>query len=706
MIQCKINNIAYEFKPNITIMQACSSLNIDIPRFCFHERLSIAGNCRMCLVEVRMNNNVLKPTASCAMPLTNGMEIFTNTLLVKRAREGVLEFLLANHPLDCPICDQGSECDLQDQAMVYGTDRGRFYEVKRSVEDKDCGPLIKTIMTRCIHCTRCIRFTTEIAGTPVFGLTGRGAHMEVGTYVDNVINSELSGNIIDLCPVGALTSKPFAFTARAWELNGVDSIDVFDALGSNIKFDCRGAEIMRVLPRINELVNEEWISDKVRFAYDGFKLQRLITPMIQNSGSFVDCSWVDSLKFIKTNLKNIVSSKGSIHGFVGDTVDLDAMLVLKDFLVSIDSKAALSIKHVGSFDFRSDYLFNMSLENLNNVDLCLIIGSNSKLDAPVLNARFRKYFLQNNVVVANIGSTINLTYDYYHLGNELGILLDIFEGSHWFCNQLIKSKSPLIIIGSSILDLKSGVNILNLFKIWLDVFKLVNKNIQISNLNTLPTAASYVGALDLGFNTNNLNLNLNSTRRFIYALDTLEPLKIKKEGDFIVYQGHHGNSLLFNADVILPGSTFSEKDGYYTNLLGMVQKGRFVSKPPGIAREDWKILAFLYLGILKNFRLNNINLDKSVVLYNLYKTNISFKVKFIRKRLVSLIPFIELSSALILHRLNIINNYKSIVVINNNPLFLTVQNYYRTDSITEASLIMTACVEKFVLGSSNYLKIN
>jgi NADH-quinone oxidoreductase chain G len=700
MIKCKINNISYEFKPNITIMQACSSLNIDIPRFCFHERLSIAGNCRMCLVEVK---NTPKPIASCAMPLMNNMDILTNTIIVKKAREGILEFLLANHPLDCPICDQGSECDLQDQTIIYGTDRGRFYEIKRAVEDKDFGPLVKTIMTRCIHCTRCIRFTTEIGGVNMLGLTGRGSQMEVGTYIQNIINSELSGNIIDLCPVGALTSKPFAFTARAWELNGIDSIDIFDALGSNIKLDCRGAEVMRVLPRVNDLINEEWISDKVRFSYDGLKRQRIIRPLIKQYNSLQATDWVEAINFIKFTIQKNYTNHLQFFGFAGETIDIESIVAFKDFLLTLDNNANLMTSFNASYDFRNQYLFNDSLLDLDKTDVCLIIGSNVKLDSPVLNARFRKLFLQNNVLVATVGGHINLTYNTYHLGNNLNILIGLIEGAHWFCNRLIKAKNPLIIIGSSLLYNKHSLNYNNILQIWIKQFNRVNKNLKNCLLNVLPLSASYVGLLDVGFNQN-INcietVNSKNISRIIFALDTVEPLYKKRVGDFIIYIGHHGDSLLNKADIILPSCTFNEKDGYYVNLLGIVQKSRFVTTPPEYVREDWKIFFFILLKIFDNVFIHS---KYTKILYKDYYINSSLKRQYLRKRVDEVMLFIEHEPLITLTTLNISYKNNNKYYYHNIPIFNKLNNYYMTDSITKASLVMASCSEKFILPVSNYI---
>ncbi|KAJ2849347.1 ndufs1 NADH-ubiquinone oxidoreductase subunit, partial [Coemansia erecta] len=397
------------------IIQAAEKANITIPRFCYHERLGIAGNCRMCLVEIEKSP---KMAASCAMPVGPGMRVLTDTPKIKQAREGVMEFLLANHPLDCPICDQGGECDLQDQSMRYGTDRGRFYENKRSVEDKDLGPLVKTTMTRCIHCTRCVRFMNEVAGTGELGTTGRGNDMQIGTYVNRPLLSELSGNIIDLCPVGALTSKPYAFTARPWELKNTESIDVMDALGSNIRVDSRGEEVMRVIPRTNDEINEEWISDKARFANDGLKRQRLTTPLVRDGDKFVPASWADALQLVADRFRS--TSPGHIRAVAGDLADAESMVALKDLFnaagsenLSIDALNNRSTPACGA-DVRSNYIFNASIANVEDADVVLLVGTNPRHEAPVLNARLRKPYLATTAEFGVIGDRVDLTYDYDH----------------------------------------------------------------------------------------------------------------------------------------------------------------------------------------------------------------------------------------------------------------------------------------------------
>ncbi|MFN7039342.1 MAG: NADH-quinone oxidoreductase subunit NuoG, partial [Alphaproteobacteria bacterium] len=407
MVKLTIDGKEIEVQNGLTVIQACEIAGIEIPRFCYHEKLSIAGNCRMCLVEMEKSP---KPIASCAMPATEGMVIHTNTPLVKKAREGVMEFLLINHPLDCPICDQGGECDLQDQAMAYGRGHNRFHENKRSVKDKYMGPLIETHMTRCIHCTRCIRFATQIAGVEELGATGRGEHMEVGTYVEKTITSELSGNMIDICPVGALTSKPYAFHARPWELKKTESIDVLDAVGSNIRVDSRGLEVMRILPSQNDDINEEWISDKTRFAYDGLKVQRLDQPMIKKEGKFIRTSWDEAMRFVTAKLKSTPAEK--IAAIAGDLVDAESMYVLKNLLNKLGSKNyecrqdGMKLKA----ENRSSYLFNTSIKSIENADLCLLVGADPRYEATIINARLRKRYLMDKFKIANIGPDLDLTY--------------------------------------------------------------------------------------------------------------------------------------------------------------------------------------------------------------------------------------------------------------------------------------------------------
>jgi NADH dehydrogenase (ubiquinone) Fe-S protein 1 len=462
-IELFIDDTPVKVKQGVPLIQACEQAGKTIPRFCYHDRLSIAGNCRMCLVEVEKSP---KPVASCAMPAMPGMKVYTDTPLVKKAREGVMEFLLANHPLDCPICDQGGECDLQDQSVRYGHDRGRFSEFvgKRAVEDKDLGPLVKTTMTRCIQCTRCVRFAVDVAGMDELGTTGRGNDMQIGTYIEKAISSEMSGNIIDLCPVGALTSKPYAFTARPWELKSTESIDVSDAVGSNIRVDSRGLEVMRILPRVNEDVNEEWLSDKSRFAYDGLKRQRLSTPMILVDGEFKQATWKEALEFIGDKLRQVDAKDISV--IAGQHADCESLVVCKDLFATLGS-SNLSFENGRTVqspsynaDWRSSYLFNSQIAGVDQSDAILLIGSNPKHEAPIVNSRIRKAFL-NGADVALIGPQKNLNYSYTYLGQTLAAIDDVLSGKSPFAKKFLAAKKPMIIVGSSLLESKNGEEFLS-----------------------------------------------------------------------------------------------------------------------------------------------------------------------------------------------------------------------------------------------------
>jgi NADH dehydrogenase (ubiquinone) Fe-S protein 1 len=503
MLKIHVNNIELFVKPNSTVLEACEAIGIEIPRFCYHENLSIAGNCRMCLVEVEKSP---KPVVSCAMPVMQGMKIFTNTPLVKKAREGVLEFLLLNHPLDCPICDQGGECDLQDQAMLFGNDRSRFYSFKRSVEDKNVGPLIKTIMTRCIHCTRCVRFATEIAGIEDLGTTSRGTHTEIGTYIEKVFQSELSGNVIDLCPVGALTSKPYAFTSRPWELKVSESIDLTDGIGSNIRIDFKETEIMRILPRFNEEINSEWISNKTRFFFDGLKHNRLSKPYVSIKTPFFkkfqSSNWEFALSKIGSRINKISSE--NIVGVCGLNTDLETQITFKEFINSLGSeKFGFETVFNTNADFSSQYKFNKSLLAIQNTDLCLLIGTNPRYEGSLLNVHLRKKMLESKFKVAYIGTSLNLTYTAEHLGLGVKVLKEIFvDEKHPFINEFRNAKNPLIIIGSSILKRKDSKVIISLLN------SISNKNIfscssyknntNCDSLNFLSTESNQFGALELG----------------------------------------------------------------------------------------------------------------------------------------------------------------------------------------------------------------
>ena len=587
-----IDGQALEVPAGITVLQACEHAGIEIPRFCYHERLSIAGNCRMCLVEME---RVPKPVASCAMPVSEGMVVRTNTELVKKAREGVMEFLLVNHPLDCPICDQGGECDLQDQAMSYGRGLNRFEENKRAVKDKNLGPLIKTVMTRCIHCTRCIRFASEVAGVEELGATGRGEHMEVGTYVEKALTSELSANMIDLCPVGALTSKPYAFMARSWELQGTETIDVHDAVGANIRVDARGPQVLRVLPRLNEAVNEEWISDKTRFACDGLRRQRLDRPLVRRGGRLVPATWDQAFEAVADALKPL--SGKQIAAIAGDLADAEAMCALKDLFSALRSDNVECRQDGAKLDpaCRAGYLFNTTIAGIDGADACLLVGTNPRWEAPLVNARLRKRYLAGGFKVALIGQAVDLTYPVDHLGADPKSLSAIAKGSHPFSKVLAAAKRPMIILGMGALSRTDGAAILAKAR------EVAERTGMISDgwngFNVLHMAAGRVGGLDLGLVGPGVDHILNSAAggniKFVYFLgaDEVDTNRLGKA--FVVYQGHHGDAGARRADVVLPGAAYTEKNATYVNTEGRPQRGRVAVFPPGQARDDWKILRAL-----------------------------------------------------------------------------------------------------------------
>jgi len=591
MLKLKVNDIDIEVEEGLTVLQACEQVGVEIPRFCYHEKLSIAGNCRMCLVEM---DNSPKLIASCAMPATDGMVIKTNTEKVEKSRKGVMEFLLTNHPLDCPVCDQGGECDLQDQSMYYGIDKSRFKENKRYVSEKNMGPLIKTQMTRCIHCTRCIRFITEVAGVPELGAIGRGENMQISTYLEQSMESELSANVIDLCPVGALTSKPYVFEARPWELKKTETIDVMDAVGSNIRVDTYGWEVKRVLPRINEEINEEWISDKTRYACDGLKNQRLDTPYIKNNNKFEKTSWSEVYKKIFEKISETPSDK--IAGITGDMNNMETLFSIKEFFEKIIKSKNLDSRsddfYVNSTE-RMNYVFNTKIEGLEESDLILLIGTNPRFEATILNSRIRKAYLKNKTKIYSVGDLGDLTYPYEVLDNNTKLIKDIINNKNVMSEKIINSKKPTIIIGQSILKMKSGIYIFE------EIKKYLLKNSKISNdwnsLNVLSRNASTVGAYDLDIlsskNGENITFKKIQENQFkIIFLFGQDDLKFKKSKEFIIYIGSHGNKGAEIADIILPGVAYTEQDGYFTNLEGKIQKAYKASYPPGDSKEDWKII--------------------------------------------------------------------------------------------------------------------
>ena len=588
MLKLKVNDIDVEVEEGLTVLQACEKAGVEIPRFCYHEKLSIAGNCRMCLVEMEKS---AKPIASCAMPAAEGMNIKTNTAFVEKARKGVMEFLLANHPLDCPVCDQGGECDLQDQSMFYGVDKSRFKENKRSVPEKNMGPLIKTQMTRCIHCTRCVRFATEIAGVPEIGAIGRGEDMQITTYLEQSVQSELSGNVIDLCPVGALTSKPYVFEARPWELKKTESIDVMDAVGSNIRVDTHGWEVKRVLPIINEDINEEWISDKTRYACDGLLNQRLDTPFIKYNGKFEKANWDEVFKILKSKFEN--TPKDKTVGFVGDLSNMESSYIFKEFFDrTLDSNnyECRSSNYYVNTNARENYLFNSTINGIEDSDLIILIGTNPRFEATILNARIRKSFINSSPSVISINDVGDLTYPYQFLDGQTKTIVDIFEGNNEISKNILESKKPLIVLGESFFKLHSANYMFNLIK------NFLKKNNKITDewnsLNKLTSDASTVGNLDLKIINQEKKIfeDLRSHKFEIIYLLGQDNLDFTKKDEFIIYQGSHGDKGAEIADIILPGAAYTEQNGYFTNLEGKIQKAYKASYPPGEAKEDWQII--------------------------------------------------------------------------------------------------------------------
>jgi len=588
MLKLKINDIDIEVEEGLTVLQACEKAGVEIPRFCYHEKLSIAGNCRMCLVEMEKSP---KPVASCAMPAAEGMNIKTNTKFVEKARKGVMEFLLANHPLDCPVCDQGGECDLQDQSMFYGVDKSRFKENKRLVPEKNMGPLIKTQMTRCIHCTRCVRFATEVAGVPEIGAIGRGEDMQITTYLEQSMQSELSANVVDLCPVGALTSKPYIFEARPWELKKTESIDVMDAIGSNIRVDTYDWEVKRILPIINEDINEEWISDKTRYACDGLLHQRLDTPFIKYNGKFEKASWDEVFKIIKSKFEN--TPKEKVCGFVGDLTNMETGYIFKEFCdrtLDTNNYESRSDNRFLDISKRENYLFNSTINGIEESDFIMLVGTNPRYEATILNARIRKSYLNNNSKIISLNDLGDLTYPYEYLDGQTQSLKNIFEEDNEISNQIKEAKKPLIIIGESLMNSNSSKYLFNKIKEFLIENNKITKDWN--SLNILSCDASTVGNFDLGIvNQEKRLLNDLKDHKFdIVYLVGQDSLDFDKKDEFIIYQGSHGDKGAEIADIILPGSAYTEQDGYFTNLEGKMQKAQKASYPPGDAKEDWQII--------------------------------------------------------------------------------------------------------------------
>ena len=676
MPKITINNKVIDFQDGMTVMQACELADVEIPRFCYHDKLSIAGNCRMCLVEMEKSP---KPIASCAMPAAEGMNIKTNTELVKKARQGVMEFLLINHPLDCPICDQGGECDLQDQALHYGFDKSRYEENKRAVKNKYMGPLVSTIMTRCIHCTRCVRFSTEIAGVDDIGLLGRGENAEITTYLEKTIESELSGNVIDLCPVGALTNKPYAFQSRPWELKKTESVDVFDGMGASIRIDSKGKNVLRVLPRLNEEINEEWINDKTRFAIDGLSKQRLDKPYIKIDNKLEATSWDTALKLVASEIKKRGAENTS--AFSGKFSDIESLYSTKNFLNLLNSEF-----YDCRFDntqfvpgHRSSYLFNSSIQKIDEADAILIIGSNPKWEAAVLNSRIRKAYLNNNCQIALIGPKINLTYKYTHLSNDISYLNNILNEKSDFLEHLKNAKNPLMLIGSSAINYNDGIEILKICAEICNKFNIVNESEN--GFNILNQNISRVGALDIGFYSKNFDRDFNGSLTkhirntnpvvFLLGLDEINFSSLKDS--FIIYIGHHGDEGANNADIILPSPAFPEKTSTFVNIEGRVLQTTKCFNPIGEAKEEWKIFRALSQEFKEQLKFNNL--------------------KELRQEIIKKFPH--------LNQLNTLPNKSEVNfgkshIIDNKEIEYNIKNFYMTDSISRASVNMANCTKEIL----------
>lgn len=678
MPKLKINNTEIEVPAGTSILQASELLGYEVPRFCYHDRLSVPANCRMCLVEVK---GAPKPVASCAMACGENMEVFTDSSMVKKSRRGVMEMMLINHPLDCPICDQGGECDLQDQAYGYGFDRSRYTEDKRAKSDPDLGPLVKTVMTRCIQCTRCVRFSEEICGVSDLGMLNRGEDAEITTFVEKAIASELSGNLVDVCPVGALTSKPYAFTARPWELRKTESIDVHDAVGSNIRVDSRGNEVMRVLPRLNEDVNEEWLADKSRYAIDGLKRARLDRPFIRDSasGELRPASWAEALSLAASKLKSTPVAR--IGAMVGGLCDTESMFALKDLMTSLGVKN-IDCRTDGSlFDgsVRSGYIMNTLIAGLEKADAVLLVGTNPRVEAPLVNARIRKAWLAQGrkLKVGVVGPQSDLTYPVTYIGSGPESLAQ----PHSFFDVLKSAKNPVIIVGQGAFLRPDGEAVHAALYAFAESVGVVRDDWN--GFNVLQTAASRTGALDIGFLPHDGGLNayglLTASQKgeldvlYLLGVDEFNVQASLGDDTFVIYQGHHGDQGAVRADIILPGSAYTEKDGLYVNTEGRVQMARKAVSAPGDAREDWKIIRALSAEIGKTLPYDTI-----------------FQL---RSRLVKEHPlFAQIGTVLPAAW----KPFGKKGEVRSHPFASPVDNYYMTNSISRMSPTMVACTEAFV----------
>lgn len=680
-VNVTVDGVTIQIENGSSIIQAAEKAGVVIPRYCYHEKLAIAGNCRMCLVEVE---KMPKLAAACAFPVRDGMVVFTNSDRIKDVRESVTEMLLQNHPLDCPVCDQGGECDLQEQSLRFGKDRGRFKEVsgKRAVENKALGPLVKTSMNRCIHCTRCVRFLNDVAGAPELGTAGRGNDMQIGTYVTRNINSELSGNIIDLCPVGALTSKPYAFKARPWELKRTESIDVLDAVGSNIRVDTRGIEVMRVLPRLNDDINEEWISDKSRFAVDGLKTQRLTTPLIKNGGSFQTADWDTALSTIAAAFERLQPKGNEFKAIAGALADVESQVALKDLVNSLGSENLALDTPTGNeapatgVDVRSNYIFNSTIDGIEDADQILLVGTNPRHEAAVLNARIRKVWLRTeNMGIHHVGQSFESTFEMNSHGDSVKDLQKILAPSSEVGEKIAAGKNPIIIVGSGVLDSDSvDKSTLKIIAEYLER----NPNVK---FNLLQREAARTGSLDIGFVPNATTSKVTPKIVFLLNADEFDPARDIPKDAFVIYQGHHGDKGASYADVVLPGCAYTEKVATFVNTEGRAQSTRAATNGPGVAREDWKIIRALseYLGHALPYE-------------DLYG---------MRQRIGEIAPHLArheavepTSQSITQIGINTWKDYSSSISPSGtykNP----IENFYFTDVISRSSPTMAKCVLKF-----------
>ena len=667
LINIKINHKEIQVDKNLTAMQACEIAGEEIPRFCYHDKLSIAGNCRMCLVEIE---KAPKLVSSCTMPLMEGMSIITNSEKVNAGRKGVMEFLLINHPLDCPICDQGGECDLQDQAMYYGFDKSRYKENKRAVDNKNMGPLVNTIMTRCIHCTRCVRFATEVAGVPELGMLGRGENAEITTYLEQSITSELSGNVIDLCPVGALTSKPYQFKARPWELKRTDSIDIFDSVGSNIRVDSRAEEILRVTPRTNEFINEEWISDKVRFNYDGYYQQRIDIPYIKKNQKLSSSSWEESLKILKNKLKSLKPL-----ALVGEHVDLETGYAINKFMSNFGKdNVECRTDNQAILENLDSYRFNTPLNEIENSDLIILLGTNPKIETPIINHKIFKAY-NNNSRIFNIGENISLNYQTEYLGDKLSNL-----NNEKLIKALKKSSNPLIIIGSAFLSKIKNIKTLKSIFSFADKYNVITKDKN--NLNFLNPYASRVGQLVLGNTTKNLCEPFSKLKKekfeIVLSFGSEHIASEQFDNCFRVYFGHHGDEGAMKSDIILPTPLYTEKNGIFVNIEGRPQEAKKCHNPIGSAKEEWSIIKKLSDEFSFVFEPNTFEQLRSELLKKHSKLSIFHEI-LSNDNASPIITDIEFEDCKTQYPIN---------------------NFYMSDIISKNSVTMAKCVEEIASTTS------